>query len=307
MRNGWTGGQYSVYRALFGVYLAIHYFRLVAWGPELFSKEGLLPIPSLSPLAHLFPNVLTIWNSPLFVQALMVVATCLSFLFAIGLWDRAAAGLLWYLGACLLGRNPLIANPALPYVGWLLLAHTFLPETPYGSLMARIRGKSNAGWRMAPSIYLVAWIVMAIGYTYSGAMKMTSPSWCDGSALERILSNPLARPGNIRLWLLALPSALLKCATWTSLGLEIAFAPLALFRRARPWIWSAMLCLHLGLLLLISFPDLTAGMVLLHLFTFNPAWLRCSRRFERILYPGFCTGRDANASGVLSTLIPIGE
>jgi hypothetical protein len=142
---------------------------------------------------------------------------------------------------------------------------------------------------------------MAIGYTYSGAMKMTSPSWCDGSALERILSNPLARPGNLRLCLVALPPAALKSATWGSLGLEIAFAPLALFQRARPWIWSAMLCLHLGLLLLISFPDLTAGMVLLHLFTFNPAWLRSRRGFKRILL-GLRKGRGANDSLVLASL-----
>jgi hypothetical protein len=277
MRNGWTGGQYSVYRALFGVYLAIHYFRLVAWGPELFSREGLLPILAMSPLAHLFPNVLDIWDSPLFVQGLLVLATSLSLLFAIGLWDRAAAAMLWYLGACFSGRNPLIANPALPYVGWLLLAHVFLPEGPYGSLMARIRNKPNDDWRMTPSIYLAAWIVMALGYTYSGAMKMTSPSWCDGSALERILSNPLARAGVLREWLVAMPSISLKCATWGALALEITFAPLALFRRARPWIWSAMLGLHLCLMLLISFPDLTAGMVFLHLFTFDPAWFRDNR------------------------------
>lgn len=301
MRNGWTGRQYSIYRAIFGVYLAIHYFRLVPWGQELFSNKGLLPIPSLSPLAHLFPNVLAIWDSPFFVQALLVAATCLSFLFAIGLCDRAAAGLLWYLGACFLGRNPLISNPALPYIGWLLLAHTFLPEAPCGSLMARIRGKSTDDWRMPPSIYLVAWIVMALGYTYSGAMKMTSPSWCDGSALERILSNPLARPGYLRLCLLALPPVFLKCATWGSLGLEIAFAPLALLRRTRPWIWSAMLCLHLGLLLLISFPDLTAGMILLHLFTFDPGWLCRGLPFKRILRLGSCAGRDAIPSVVLTS------
>jgi hypothetical protein len=273
MTNGWKGGQYSVYRAIFGLYLAIHYFRLVAWGQELFSNQGLLPVASLSPLAHLFPNVLTIGDSPFFVQALLVAATCFSLLFAIGLWDRAAAGILWYLGACFLGRDPLIMNPALPYIGWLLLAHIFLPEAPCGSLAAWIRRRSNDDWRMTPSIYLVAWIVMAIGYTYSGVMKMTSMSWSDGSALERILSNPLARPGHFRIWILALPPALLKCGTWSALGLEIAFAPLALLRRARPWTWSAMLCLHLGLLLLISFPDLTAGMVLLHLFTFDPAWV----------------------------------
>lgn len=285
MRNGWTGGQYSIYRALFGSYLAIHYFRIVPWGPELFSRDGLLSISSLSPLARLFPNVLAIWDSPFFVQMLLTLAACLALFFAIGFWDRTAAVLLWYLGACFLGRNPLISNPALPYVGWLLLAHTFLPEAPYGSLAARIRKQSSNDWRMPSSIYMVAWVLMALGYTYSGAIKMTSPSWLDGSALARILSNPLARLGFLRHWLLALPPDFLKCATWAALALEVTFAPLALFRRLRPWIWSAMLCLHLSLFLLISFPDLTAGMVLLHLFTLDPAWLRSLRSYQTNFTP----------------------
>lgn len=288
MRNGWSGGQYSLYRAIFGVYLTIHYLRLVPWGREMFSNQGLLPGAELSPLAHLFPSVLAVWDSPLFVQALLVSAACFAVLFAVGLWDRTAAGVLWYLGACFLGRNPLTSNPALPYIGWLLLAHVFLPAAPYGSLTARLRGKSNEHWNMTPSIYFVAWIVMALGYTYSGAMKLASPSWCDGTALERILSNPLARPGGLRLWLLALPPVLLKCATWGGLGMEITFAPLAIFRRARPWIWAAMLSLHLGLLLLLSFPDLTAGMVLLHLFTCDPSWIgyRGFSRNARVQYAG---------------------
>jgi hypothetical protein len=273
MKNGWTGGQYSIFRALFGSYLAFHYLQLVPWGPELFSDKGLLPVPSLSPLVHLFPNVLAFWDSPLFVQLLLAVATFAAVLLAIGVWDRIAAITLWYLGACFLGRNPLIANPALPYVGWLLLAHASLPTAPLGSLAARTRREPNENWQMPPPIYLVAWILMSLGYTYSGAMKLTSPSWLDGTALARILANPLARPSMLRHGLLALPIPFLKCATWGALGLEVSFAPLALFRRVRPWIWSAMLCLHIGLFLLISFPDLTAGMVFLHLFTFDPAWV----------------------------------
>jgi hypothetical protein len=215
------------------------------------------------------------------VHLLLVIATLAAALFAIGLWDRVAAITLWYLGACLLGRNPLIANPALPYVGWLLLAHAFLPTAPVGSIAARIRREPNQAWQMPPAIYLVAWILMSLGYTYSGVMKLTSPSWLDGSALARILSNPLARPGMLRHWLLALPIPFLKVATWSALGLELSFAPLALFRRIRPWIWSAILCLHIGLFLLISFPDLTAGMVFLHLFTFDPAWVVSSKWASR--------------------------
>jgi vitamin K-dependent gamma-carboxylase-like protein len=279
MKNGWTGGQYSIYRGLFGTYLLVHYIRLVPWGQELFSSAGLLPSPSLSPLARLFPNVLTISDSPFFVQLLLILAACLALLFAIGLWDRTAAVLLWYLGACLLGRNPLIANPALPYVGLLLLAHAFLPENPFGSLSSRLRKATTDDWRMPPSIYMVVWILMSVGYTYSGLMKIASPSWIDGSALARILSNPLARPGLFRNLVLALPPGFLKCATWAALAMEVTFAPIVLFRRLRLCIWTAMLSLHLGLFLLISFPDLTAGMVFLHLFTLDPAWFRLRRRF----------------------------
>src|SRR5262249_46384594 len=139
MKNGWTGGQYSVFRPLFGLYLCIHFADLVPWGSELFSNQGVLPQTSDSPLIHLFPNVLALWDGPTVVTALLGLAAGLSVLFAIGLYDRMAALLLWYIAACLFGRDPLISNPGLPYVGWLLLAHVFLPPAPYGSWAARGR------------------------------------------------------------------------------------------------------------------------------------------------------------------------
>ena len=40
LENGWTGGQYSTYRFLFGCYLCIHFLALVPWGAELFSRAG---------------------------------------------------------------------------------------------------------------------------------------------------------------------------------------------------------------------------------------------------------------------------
>jgi predicted DCC family thiol-disulfide oxidoreductase YuxK len=290
MKNGWTGGQYSLYRVVFGGYLLIHYLGLVRWGPELFSRDGLLPNPWASPLANLFPNILTVWDSGVFVQCLLVLAAGLSALLVIGLWDRLAGALLWYIGACFVGRNPLIANPALPYVGWLLLAHVVLPSAPYGSLAARGRNDPRGRWSMTPAIYGVAWLLMALGYSYSGLMKLSSPSWLDGSAMAHILANPLARPGLLHDLLAGMPRLFLQCATWGALALELTFAPLALIRRARPWIWSAMLLLHLGLLALIDFPDLTIGMVILHMFTFDPAWvpgMQVGAR-ETVFYDGYC-------------------
>jgi predicted DCC family thiol-disulfide oxidoreductase YuxK len=274
MTNGWTGGQYSLVRVAFGTYLFVHFAQLVPWAAELFSNQGVLSDGRASPLLHLFPNVLALWDGPVFVTALVAAAAALSIPFAAGIGDRFAAVAIWYIWACLHGRMPLISNPGLPYVGWLLLAHAALPPAPYGSWAARGRADPENGWRMPAGIFLAAWILMALGYTYSGLTKLVSPSWLDGTALARVLDNPLARPGIAREVLLALPDELLRLATWGALLAELCFAPLALFPRLRPWLWGLLLIMHLGLMALIDFVDLSLGMVVLHLFTFDPAWVR---------------------------------
>ena len=290
MKNGWTGGQYSVFRILLGCYLLEHFLELLPWGAELFSNRGALGRASSSPLVTLFPNLLAIWDEPGFVTVLLILGSVLSALLAVGIWDRPAAFVLWYLWACLLGRNPLISNPAIPFIGWLLLLHTTLPTAPYGSLAARKRDDPGGDWYMPRLAFIAAWALMAIGYSYSGYTKLQSPSWLDGSALSHVLQNPLARPTALRNLLLALPPLVLRILTWAGLLLELSFAPLALARKARPWIWTAMVGMHIGLLSIVSFADLTAGMLLLHLFTFDPAWspARMARRSEWVFYDGNC-------------------
>src|SRR5262249_18337546 len=175
-----------------------------------------------------------------------------SILFAIGKFDRAGAVIIWYIQACLLGRNPLIANPSLPYIGWLLLAHACLPQAAFGSLAIRVQN-TTLEWKMPQQIYTVAWILLALGYTYSGFKKLGSPSWIDGSAFAYILKSPLARVSPLRLWLLGLPAGLLKLVSWCGLGSELLFAPLAVFRKLRPLIWTMLLAMHLSLIVLIRF------------------------------------------------------
>src|SRR5262245_36374940 len=116
MKNEWTGSQYRMFRAVFGVYLFVHFMQLIPWGGELFSNQGVLPEASASPLIHLFPNLFACWDSPGFVSGVLILAAGLALLFTVGWFDRTAAVALWYLWACLYGRNPLIANPSIPYV-----------------------------------------------------------------------------------------------------------------------------------------------------------------------------------------------
>lgn len=234
------------WRVVCGIYLIVHFAMLLPWGAELFSSRGVLPDGTASPLLHAFPNVLTLADGPGVVLALLVIALLASVLFAAGVYDRAAAVVVWYVLACLFGRNPLIANPSLPFVGWMLLAHAFV--------------------RDERTSRIAAWIVMAAGYSYSGWTKLISPSWADGTALARVLENPLARPIFVRDLVLSMPDLMLQLATWGTLALELLYAPLALSRRARPVIWTLMLAMHLGLMVVIDFAELSFSMVLLHLF-----------------------------------------
>lgn len=289
MKNGWTGGQYSLFRAVFALYLLAHFLPFLPWGRKVFLHEEAPSREVANLLLPVFPNVPVLGASPATVTVVLAAGAVLSVFLGIGLYDRVAALGLWYIWACLFGRDPLLANPSIPFVGWLLLAHAFLPPAPYGSWAARGRVDPGGGWHMPPAVFAAAWIVLAISYTYSGYTKFVSPSWRDGTVLAHVLDNPLARPSWLREMLLSLPSWLLHLGTWTALALELTFAPLVLLSRLRPWLWGMMLLMHLSLLLVIGFVDLSLCMVMFHLFTWDPGWIRpLPTGTERVFYDGHC-------------------
>ncbi|GAB4356462.1 MAG: hypothetical protein OHK0021_00770 [Bryobacter sp.] len=234
--NGWTGGQYSILRVALGLYLAWHFAVLIPWAKEVFSRSGMLPRAELSPLVRAFPSIFVWFDEPWMVQAALGVAIVASLCFAIGWRDRWSALLVWYLWAALLVRNPLMRNPSIPYIVWMLLAHACLPSAAYGSWRARDRVYPGGGWHFPAPLFALAWILMAFGYSYSGLMKLSSPSWLNGDALAATLQNPLARPGWIRDFVLAMPKSFMQVASYGVLALELFFAPLAGFRKLRPWL-----------------------------------------------------------------------
>ena len=227
MKNGWTGGQYSIVRAIFGAYLFIHFAAMIPRTPG----------PS--------------------VMALAVVAAIASVFLAIGLYDRIAAVLILSVLVFLFARNPVIADLWLPYAGGLLLAHAFVPAAPFGSWAARGRTDPRGGWTMPPTLLAAMWIAMSLGYAFSGWTKLASSPGTAGMAVAIM---------------------------------ELLYAPLALFRRARPWIWLAMLALHFVLMVLTGVSELRVLLVIVHLFTFDPAWVpqRAVETTETLLYDGSC-------------------
>ena len=288
--SAWTGGQYSVFRFLLGAYLFVHFTHLLPWSAEVFSSAGMITDSGDSPLLTLFPNILALADGPVFVGGLILSAAIASILLMLGHRDRMAALWIWFVLACLFGRNPLIANPSLPYVGWMLLAHLFVPPAPYGSLAARGKPPGTHDWVMPRWVFLSAWIVLATSYSYSGYTKLLSPSWFDGETIGYVLQNPLARDNFIRDFMLWLPPVFIKLLTWTVLYVELLFLPLALIPRLRVYLWSAMLVIQFGFAFLLNFLDLTFGMLLFHLLTFDPAWIRARRpwRSFTLFYDGQC-------------------
>ncbi len=282
-----TPHQFSVFRIVLGSYFLVHFASLVPYAPEMFSGQGLVPNGFWNPTGKIFPNILNYLDSPLFTQVFTVFLAILSALLIIG-WRRPwVSVLLWYGWACLFNRNIFTGNPGLAFLGWILLALVVIPS---GEPLSKGPEKKPE-WMFPKEIFYGAWILLSLGYTLSGIHKLGSPSWVDGTALFHVLSNPLARDNFICEWMLAMPG-FLKILTWGALTLEILFAPLALFPKLRPWVWLAMVGMHFGILGVIDFADLTVGVLMFHLFTFDARWLPARSTIQEqrpiLFFDGIC-------------------
>lgn len=272
---GWTGGQYSLFRAALGTYVGVQLAELLPWSAEPFSGRGETPAGAAGLVLGVIPDVPTWIEMPAAIAALLVLGLALSILLALGLRDRIAAIALAVVWACLFGWNPLTANPSLPLVGWLLLAHACLPRAPYGSWERRGDPDPGGNWTFPTPIFAAGWVGLSVVYAYGGYAALVAPH---------------AHTGVLRSGLLALPPGVLSFATSIALALELGFAPLALFSRLRPFLWFAMLGVQICLVLLVDFADVSVGVLFVHGFLFDPGWLKRvpSSRPEKVFYDGNC-------------------
>lgn len=252
-----------VFRFLLGVYLVQHFALLIPYAGELFSNQGVFPDATRLPAYGVFPNLLFFFDAPWFAQLFVAILTLVSLGLTLAWRPRLCAFLLYLGWAMLLARAPFIANPSIPFIGLLLLATAITPSDIHDQKFEKISAPLWKGM----------WVLMALSYTVSGIHKLGSPSWVDGSAMQELALNPLARDYFVNQMLAAAPRWLSQCLTWSALALEILFAPLCLLRVLRPFVWLAMIGMHVGILFVVSFADLTVGMLLLHLFTFDNRWI----------------------------------
>ncbi len=270
--------HFAVFRLALGGYLVFHFVSLVPYAGELFSTSGMLPEAGRLPSAGFFPNPLA--NASAAVATVFVAGLALlSLLFLAGVYRRWVALPLWFGWACLFNRNPFIANPSIPYVGFLLLACAIIPNE---SLYRPALPPADREWSVPRPLFIGAWLLLGLGYTLSGLHKLGSPSWRDGTALHHVLALPLARDTALRTWLLALPDWAFAGMTYGALAAEITALPLFLFRATRRYAWAGLIGMQLGILCLLDFADLTAGMLLFHAFVLEPGAFSTPPIAERI-------------------------
>lgn len=274
--------HFSIFRIVLGCYLLVHFAMLLPYAEEVWGPHGMIGDPGLNLTGGVLPLSLIDMSGA--ATALVAVLGLLSVAFLIG-WQRPIVSLLLWLGwASLFDRNNLIANPGMPYIGWLLLVCAVVPKGEPWSI-----APSRPSWALPRALYVAAWVLMAVGYSISGYDKWMAPSWRDGSAILHLLENPLARDTGLRTWMLTWPEALHRLMTWSTLAMELLFLPLAIFTRTRIVAWLGMVLMHLGILSIVDFADLTVGMLMIHLFTLEERWLRPAKAKSGVLFfDGVC-------------------
>jgi len=188
--NGWTGGQYSLFRV------------------ALAAGAAVSAIGAPAPLG----------------LGAMALALCLPLL--LGYRDRwAALALAGLQVAGLWGPSPWGPSPgvgALLLMG-LLVAHAFAPVAPWGSWDARARADAGHGWALPPAVYAAGWIALALCYAGSGYAALAPAS------VEAFAQRGVLEWAGIALALLFAPLALarrLRPRLWTA-GLAVQLVPAA--------------------------------------------------------------------------------
>ncbi|HEV8325141.1 MAG TPA: DCC1-like thiol-disulfide oxidoreductase family protein [Myxococcota bacterium] len=250
--NGWTGGQYSVWRVALGLWLAVHLVRLLVGGAAA-------PLLAAGPAGRWLPSGAGVAVTWLFCAACLASAVAL----AIGLFDRVAALVLAVGWAGLHGVDLRAADPGMAALSAVLVLHAAVPPAPYGSWARRGQADPGVRWAKPGFVHAAGWALLVLGYAWAGWGARSSLSLCAGGGPP---VRGLLAAGQLAFAALALVPPLRRCLWVVGLGLLVV--PLAAGTAAVPG----------------------AGLVLLQLFCFDPSWVPAVRpgRVGVLFFDGHC-------------------
>ncbi|MFP6767720.1 MAG: DCC1-like thiol-disulfide oxidoreductase family protein [Planctomycetaceae bacterium] len=209
--NGWTGGQYSLWRALMGSFV----LGLSVW--QLVGCEG---------------DVATL--------VLSGTAIALSLACILGWWDGPAALVLATLVGVIVFRDRELPTAIWPLVAVLLL-HGLAPPAPFGSVMARGRTDPDGGWTLPTWLYRFAWGVLLLAMVmaaFDPRIETTEPIAGLLSRAGLVATTVLAAGNRTRswAWLLAGLTGLVLAAAGTVPWILLAPVPAWLLALDPAWI-----------------------------------------------------------------------
>ena len=262
----YTGGQYNLVRGFFGLCMVFYLLDVARLGAMLYSNQGFLPDGRARAIGGLVPNVLMLNDGPGFVTGLCLLGAVFALLLCVGVYDRIAAGAIWYIIACLHLRNPLASGEGAALLGWLLLAHILIKSRRHTT-------STSGPWRMPPAVYAATWCLLAVAYASSGVMKLTSAAWMSGMDLGMVaysgrghLSAAAELAASLPRWVFSTTALVMMCV-------ELAFAAMVLVRPLRPIAWAWTLIVHQTLIGAAFLSEVNLGILMLHAFCFDPSWI----------------------------------
>ena len=280
--------QFAVFRIALGLYL-VHHFLYLILGSQPSELDVAPPDAALNFTHGVLPNPLQWWDTPGLATAWLVGMLVLSVSLLLGTWRRTTCLLLWYGWVCLFYRNELISHPGIPYVGMILLLMAIVPP---GEPLSVTGEHDNRRWYFPWMVFFAAWVLMAVGYTADGLDKLlTDPGWRDGTAIMQIADSPSGRGGPLRALMIAMPSWVHRTVAWSVLAMEVLFVPLCLTRKTRLVAWTLTLGMQICILAVVDLGHLAFGMVMLHMFTFDPDWFgprRAASGRSVVFFDGHC-------------------
>ncbi|MBI5456749.1 hypothetical protein HY969_03320 [Candidatus Kaiserbacteria bacterium] len=266
--------QFSLWRALFGIYLLFYAIREFPYRYELYTSVGMLPDPVISYIYGYLPNFLNVFDSPETITLVFAVLFLSVICIIIGFFRLPNALITWLILSMLFGRNVLTEDPSLPFTGLLLIFLCIIPSREPLSTDRFLFGRRGPEeWYMPWGVYWGAWFVLGLSFTASGIDRLFSETWQNGTAMYYILHQPIAFDYWFVHYLQSLPHWTIAGQTWAAASTYTLSLPLIFWERTRSIIWLLWVLMFIYVLATLDLTEVVLGMLLYFLFLFDSRWI----------------------------------